>query len=109
VAFSSCFARRLVELLANDSLLRLVDRVYWSDMYSLDGVTRSERKTALVEALGGDDPFALSELWEAQSEWHGDVGNALPTCVRALVKTDYEDHKVFNVLWVPKDEKRRCV
>jgi hypothetical protein len=109
VSFCTMNARRvrLVELLATDSLLLLIDRVHWSDMYSLDGVTRSERKRSFVEALESNNPFALRELWEARPGWRKDMGNALLTCVRALVKTGYdEERNVFNVLWAPKQEKK---
>ena len=111
IVVSSCTMNarrvRLVELLATDSFLRLIDRVRWSDMSIVHSVTRSGRKNAFVAALESGDPFALSQLWETRPEWHEDLGNALLTCIRALAKTGYnEDRDKFNVLWTPNHENK---
>ena len=100
IVFSSCTMNarrvRLVELLATDSLLRLIDRVTWR---------HNERKSAFVAALESGDPLALSQLWRTQPEWHEDLGNAVLICIRALAKTGYDEiRERFNVLWIPNYE-----
>ena len=91
---------RLVELLAEESVVALLRFFPWSDL-NHNG-TSSKIRERYLNAVHSDDPLALGDLWDRHPSWREELGNAILVCLRILFRTGYhKDRDEFHMLWLP--------
>ena len=93
---------RLVQLLAEESVVSLLTQFPWSEANKPKQGSGSTLQEEYFKAVRSADPLSLGDLWENHPSWREELGNALLLCLRMLAKTGYDENRdEFHILWTP--------